>query len=188
MADRAFRCEHCGRIVSLKDKPNMRPGAFARLRYCSQACNGAARTLSAEDRFATKYIVAPNGCWEWTGYRSGGYGNFFDGARDTKAHRWSWEHANGEELGERVCRHKCDNPGCVNPDHLEPGTQAENLDDAKQRGRIPRGAARGSKLTEAHVRAIRAHPGPLSAIAAEFSIGQSTASNIRNRKRWGHVE
>jgi len=185
----AFRCEHCGTLVEWRDKPTYRPGAFMRLRFCSRRCNAASRIMPAIERFEGRYKVRPNGCWEWKGHKRGGYGTFFDGQRDVNAHRWSWENANGEALGDRVCRHTCDNPSCVNPKHLEPGTQADNLADAAERGRIARGARNsGAKLTEDDIRAIRASTDTLEAIARRFNIVPSAVSNIRHRKRWGHVE
>lgn len=83
-----------------------------------------------------------NECWIWTGATdANGYGRFQAvdsngrwGAR--LAHRVAYELGNGtisNELG--VC-HRCDNPQCVNPDHLFLGSQATNMEDAKHKGRI----------------------------------------------------
>lgn len=146
--------------------------------------------MSIADKFHRSYSVAENGCWNWNGKTTqhGGYGRFWTGERTVRAHRWSYESVNGP-LGESVCRHKCDNPKCVNPAHLLPGTQADNIADAKARGRLQRGERQGgAKLTEADVRLIRESPDKLTEIAAKFGIGVSTASQIRNRHRWGHVQ
>ena len=53
-----------------------------------------------------------------------------------KAHRVSYEMANGPIPDGLIIRHKCDNPNCVNPKHLESGTQKDNMLDASFRGRI----------------------------------------------------
>ncbi len=74
-------------------------------------------------------------CHQWMGPTTvDGYGRL--GGRGLYAHRWILEQKLGRPLrkGEEA-RHRCDNPTCVNPDHLEPGTHAENMGDMVERGR-----------------------------------------------------
>lgn len=84
------------------------------------------------------FITSVIGCWIWCGETNIGSGHgvlFVDGAR-IGAHRYSRILTDGKppEPG-LVVRHKCDNPPCVNPDHLEWGTRRQNHDDMTSRGR-----------------------------------------------------
>lgn len=82
----------------------------------------------------------PSDCWLWTGSLCGSgplkYGNFWDGKKPVKAHRFSYEAFSGKKIpdGKLAC-HKCDNPICVNPDHLFFGSHADNKNDCIRKGR-----------------------------------------------------
>lgn len=81
----------------------------------------------------------PDACWEWKGStQEPGYGTLGlgGGSRRGFAHRVSWEiHRGPLKPGEHVL-HTCDNPPCVNPDHLFLGDQAANMRDAWAKGRL----------------------------------------------------
>ena len=78
------------------------------------------------------------GCWLWVGYVNNcGYGRLRPAHSQPKvgAHRLSWELTNGP-IPDRMCvLHKCDNPACVNPEHLFLGTVQDNVNDMRQKGR-----------------------------------------------------
>jgi len=81
-------------------------------------------------RFLDSFTVVPEtGCWEWTGHKTpNGYGGFTPtGATATGAHRWSFEWFVGPIGSGFQIDHLCRNRACVNPDHVEPVTCAENI-------------------------------------------------------------
>lgn len=89
------------------------------------------------DRFWSKTQYSP-GCWEWTANAlKSGYGRFKLDGKQMYAHRVAYELMVGLIPPGVKVRHKCDNPPCVNPDHLELGTHADNMRDRDERGRNP---------------------------------------------------
>lgn len=77
------------------------------------------------------------GCWVWQRSRhcTGGYGQLNIGGRPMLAHRFSWERTNGKIPPGMQVMHKCDNPACVRPGHLELGTNLDNIIDKRRKGR-----------------------------------------------------
>lgn len=83
----------------------------------------------------TRYEVDANGCWIWTGSKSKqGYGRIKWRGKGYTAHRAMYEHLVGEIPEGLVLDHTCNVKSCVNPDHLDPVTNAVNLARAYGRG------------------------------------------------------
>lgn len=79
-------------------------------------------------RFNAKYLINENGCWDWNAAKDGrGYGVFKFNGKIRKAHRVSYEMHVMEIPEGLVVDHLCGNKSCVNPEHLEPVTQHENV-------------------------------------------------------------
>ncbi len=130
----------------------------------------------------------PEECWEWKACKTKGYGLIRIEGKNIKAHRVSLQIKLGREIVEGlVAKHCCDNPSCVNPNHLTEGTQSENLKEAYERGR----RVLSSKLTKTDVLEIREiyKEGLLTQkeIAELYGISESPLSYIVNRKSWSHI-
>lgn len=152
---------------------------------------------SQEERFWEKVDKrGPDDCWLWTkATNDAGYGVLRPAGQRTgpaiRAHRYSAELAGMDIVGRQVL-HSCDNPPCVNPAHLRPGTNAENSEDAVGRGRIPLGSQRpNSRLTEqevADIKTMLANGTMHKDIAAQYGVNRATITMINTGKSWRHVQ
>jgi HNH endonuclease len=108
------------------------------------------------------------------------------------SHRIVWQLYNGEILNNLCVCHHCDNPACVNIDHLFLGTPSDNQRDSfnKKRGRIPNQKGEehsGVKLTEKDVLEIRESSLTGRALAKIYNVCPNQISLIRLRKNWTHI-
>lgn len=93
------------------------------------------KTTDAWNRFWAKVAVVDGGCWEWqAGKNPLGYGWFNWGGKCWLAYRVALIWATGDNPAGLSALHSCDNPPCVNPDHLRWGTHQENMQEAAERG------------------------------------------------------
>jgi len=155
---------------------------------------GVSRNMSLADRLAFYSTPGPNGCVHWTGNHSDkGYAKLDWKGRSRRAHRLAWEAANGPIPPGLCVLHRCDNPGCVNIEHLWLGTQLENIADREaknRRGAMPdnAGSRNGmARLSEQQVREIRASPERQYVLAERYGISQGAVSNICNQRSWKHI-
>jgi hypothetical protein len=142
----------------------------------------------------------PDGdCVVWTGAMLGKhhYGGLKVAGVMCYAHRLSYEINKGEIPSGMVVMHKCDRPQCINPDHLELGTQADNVADmhAKRRNKPTIGELNGmSKLTGEQVAAIRARyvsycrKNGARPMAREYGVTHQTISSITRGDSWASAQ
>lgn len=143
------------------------------------------------ERFNANYDVdTVTGCWNWTGYRMPtGYGSFWLD-RPIAASRAAWILLRGPVADDVEVCHHCDNPPCVNPDHLFIGTHRDNMLDCFGKGyrRVPKGEDYSStKLTAEQVREIRRSPLRHSELAHKFHVEAGTIRRTRLGENWAHL-
>lgn len=149
--------------------------------YCSNEC-----------AFRASFVAKESGCWEWTGIRDtkNGYGviNLKGSSSGTRAHRFSYVMHKGEIPAGLIVRHKCDNPCCVNPEHLELGTPADNTGDAVAKARHVHGEKmHTAKLTEQDVLDIRGSSLSSKELALKYGVDYTNIWSIRAGKTWKHL-
>lgn len=126
-----------------------------------------------------------------------GYGITTVNGRSVRAHRKSYADANDismDEISGLVVRHVCDNPSCINPDHLLIGTQSQNIQDKVDRNRQAKGSENGqSVLSESDVSEIRklykkgVRGCGTYALAKKYGVNQSTIFRAVAGLTWDHV-
>lgn len=147
-------------------------------------------SLTAQKARFYARVRRSSGCWLWLGPTDlEGYGHFHLSRHPAighntrrRAHRVAYEMEFGALSTDVVLRHTCDNPRCVNPAHLTPGTHQDNIADRTSRKREARGERNGNtRLSDAQIAAIRARRSGgafLRVIAAEFSVSTTHIKNI----------
>jgi hypothetical protein len=142
-------------------------------------------------------------CWEWKGSLDrNGYGEIYCKATaHFRAHKISWMIHSGSSVPKGICvLHKCDNPKCVNPNHLYLGTQKDNAKDREERGRGNRRFLygeehpqhgtnhRSNKLSENDVLEIRrlwkTGEYTLRELGEKFGVSNGLINNINHRRKW----
>lgn len=140
------------------------------------------------------------GCWWWMGYRNPkGYGRLSVGGRQVMAHRYSWESVYGPiPDGKMICHH-CDNPACINPDHLFLSDAAGNAADRDKKGRFKphsreryqamqlKCAKKKRKLTPSDIRYIRSCDHDGVSLGRMFDVHKSMICLIRKGKSYADV-
>jgi hypothetical protein len=159
------------------------------------------------DQLTTRINKTPT-CWIWIGTKNpNGYGTLHSGSfsRPLLAHRLVWEQVHGPIQKGFCVLHRCDVRACVNPSHLFLGSQADNIADAKMKGRLRYkrhvGMTNGcAKISDDDVRAIRGAywaargghkqvpSGKLLAIAKQHHLTVNMIQKIAKHEAWRHIE
>lgn len=107
-----------------------------RVKECVK-CKEESKEKTTEKTFVSRFKVnKETGCWEWFGcLNKSGYGKFCYKGKHILAHRYSWIKHKGD-IGKLFVCHHCDNPPCVNPNHLFLGTAKDNTQDCIKKGRF----------------------------------------------------
>lgn len=130
-----------------------------------------------------------DGCWDWLrSARDSGHGTITVGGKTVSVYRVAYEVWIGPVPSGRWVLHRCDNPRCIRPDHLELGDQSKNMADCARRGRTARGEGNGAaRLTRDDVLKIRVllRNGWVQArIARLFHVSPSSIGRIARGESW----
>lgn len=159
-------------------------------RFCSRGCSNRSRRSSEADSF-WPLIKRSATCWLWQGTTNGRYGTVHVNGEHFYAHRYSFQLHRGTIPDGMMVLHHCDNPLCVNPNHLHLGTQTDNMREASERGRLCVGERNHfAKRSVEDVRVIResaAAGESYSSIARRLGGDAGIISLIVRRKIWRSV-
>ena len=144
-----------------------------------------------KERFDRHWVVNPNsGCWIWrSSLSSGGYGLFGVGSRTDKskrmarAHRVAWEIYRGPIPAGTDVLHRCDNPPCVNPEHLWLGSKRDNARD-----RVLKNRHGNQILSSDDIEEIRHVSGETNqSVADKYKVSEATIRDIRSGRTWSYA-
>lgn len=156
------------------------------------------RTWGFEERVRFYgWTVTRNGCWEFLGPRNAkGYGRLRFQGKKVLVHRKMYELFSGREIPEYlITLHSCDNPPCINPDHLRPGTHRENTLEAELRGRSrhPLGAENGKSVLNrvsalSMIEDFSTGSFTRRELSAKYGVSTSTVDNVLAQRHWSLVQ
>ena len=147
----------------------------------------SAQLRPSDSQYCERILVDANGCWMWAGPRSvHGRAILNINGRSKYAYRVVWEELKGPIPDGLQCCHKCDEPACVNPEHIFLGTAKDNMRDCAAKGRIRGGSPKGdaNRMTKfadaliAQMRSELAHGARQIDLVRAYGISRSHANRI----------
>jgi hypothetical protein len=143
-----------------------------------------------------EFNVDDNGCFNCISHAkiNGGYHRIKINYKHEMVHRYVFEQCFGFIPEDLIVRHKCDNPSCINPEHLELGTPKDNMEDKSKRGRCnaPYGVRnKASKLNDLKVLEIKSLIDDgltLKDIAERYDVSLTTIWRVKEGETWGRVK
>lgn len=163
-----------------------RPAGF----FCSRVCHGAHTRGGIKERFERYVHPEPNsGCYLWDGAYRGGYAILSADRKSVQASHIALRFAGRPLMAGERALHRCDNPCCVNADHLFSGSQQNNVDDAIAKGHHKTPNRQGiknaqAKLSEEDVLFIAQRTKSAGELATMFGVCASTISSIWTGRLW----
>jgi len=138
---------------------------------------------------AVKYIIDSNGCHICISHSIRmGYPIFYREGKHHQIARYLYEAKFGQLPRNIEIRHKCDNPLCINLEHLEPGTHADNMRDMVLRNRSIKGERHSQhKLTEKDVLEIRKSHLSCREVGKIYGVSNKMISDIKRKIWWKHI-
>lgn len=146
---------------------------------------------------AVTFEIDEKGCHVCTSHSGNGFGypQVMVGGKREYMHRFFYVRKYGEIQDGLILRHKCDNPACINEEHFETGTQADNMRDRAERGRVSYNPLRGSSngnsiLSEKEVIEIKTrlkNGVRKEQLAVDFNVSFGTITSIKSGARWAHI-
>jgi hypothetical protein len=139
-------------------------------------------------------VTKSNSCWIWKGKMSSGYGYFSHPGGTAFAHRFSYQLHKGRIPKGFFCCHSCDNPACVNPNHLWAGSQSQNMKDMVRKGRgnflahDPHNQKLNAEMV-IQIRKLYSRGGVTQKqLGIQFGVSLPTINDVTTRRRWQHIE
>jgi hypothetical protein len=141
-------------------------------------------------RLSNKTSISEKGCWEWNGARSSdGYGSIKVKGRMEGTHRVMWQVVKGDIPYGMNVLHKCDNPCCINLEHLWLGSHQDNMADMVSKHRIRHGErTRSAKLKNEDVIFIRHSKIATRFLAFQFGVSKDAIRKVRSGEAWRHLK